>query len=249
MSCSNPVRGHSWARHHRLTAWRDTQAAKGLCRLLCTRNQRSQHHTRCSPQAQHSRRYHILYKGATTIIQPRSTEAKIDEMLEAGIMCPIHPWDVRFVAQTVLAQKAHDGQGLPLDELKHRINEQCIKYGLPGEFDMPPWPKPSEIAIDKSRSDRKQPTKWRLCQDFNGINRVTECYDFSYFALFTHVFSLFLEVSHGTAALTHFSLTHITATLLTHSTAVVLTHSIAILIALPHCCSIYSGQSCRLFFS
>ena len=45
------------------------------------------------------------------------------------------------------------------------------------------------------------------------------CYDFSYFALFTHVFSLFLEVSHGTAALTHFSLTHIAATLLTHSTA------------------------------
>ena len=95
------------------------------------------------------------------------------------------------------------------------------------------------------------------------------CYNFSYFALFTYDFSLFLEVSHGaaalthfslthiaatllthcTAALTHFSLTHITATLLTHCTAVVLTHGIAILIALPHCCSIYSGQSCRLFFS
>ena len=75
------------------------------------------------------------------------------------------------------------------------------------------------------------------------------CYDFSYFVLFTYVFSLFLEVSHGAAALTHFSLTHIIATLLTHSTAIVLTHSIAILIALPHWCSIYSGQSCRPFFS
>ena len=75
------------------------------------------------------------------------------------------------------------------------------------------------------------------------------CYDFSYFVLFTFVFSLFLEVSHGAAALTHFSLTHIAATLLTHCTAVVLAHSIAILIALPHWCSIYSGQSCRLFFS
>ena len=75
------------------------------------------------------------------------------------------------------------------------------------------------------------------------------CYDFSYFVLFTYVFSLFLEVSHGAATLTHFSLTHIAATLLTHSTSVVLTHSIAILIALPHWCSIYSGQSCRLFFS
>ena len=75
------------------------------------------------------------------------------------------------------------------------------------------------------------------------------CYDFSYFVLFTYVFSLFLEVSHGAANLTHFSLTHITATLLTHCTAVVLTHSIAILIALPHRYSIYSGHFCRLFSS
>ena len=82
--------------------------------------------------------------------------------------------------------------------------------------------------------------------EFDGLDRT--CYDFSYFALFIYVFSLFLEVSHGAAALTHFSLTYIAATLLTHSTAVVLTHSIAILIALPHWCSIYSGQSCRLFF-
>ena len=72
---------------------------------------------------------------------------------------------------------------------------------------------------------------------------------FFLFCFVTYVFSLFLEVSHGAAALTHFSLTHIAATLLTHSTAVVLTHNIAILIALPHWCSIYSGQSCRLFFS
>ena len=78
---------------------------------------------------------------------------------------------------------------------------------------------------------------------------MTKVLQFFLFALFTYVFSLFLEVSHGAAALTHFSLTHITATLLTHSTVVVLTHSIAILIALPHWCSIYSGQSCRLFFS
>ena len=75
-----------------------------------------------------------------------------------------------------------------------------------------------------------------------------QCYNFSYFALFTYEFSLFLEVSHGAATLTHFSLTHIAATLLTHCTAVVLTHSIAMLIALPHWCSIYSGQSCRFFF-
>ena len=86
------------------------------------------------------------------------------------------------------------------------------------------------------------------CYDFRRLRQsltvvVSKCYNFSYFALFTYDFSLFLEVSHGAATLTHFSLTHIAATLLTHSTAVVLTHSIAILIALPHWCSIYSGQT------
>ena len=64
---------------------------------------------------------------------------------------------------------------------------------------------------------------------------------FVYLCLF-----IILEVSHGAAALTHFSLTHIAATLLTHCTALVLTHSIAILIVLPHWCSIYSGQSCKI---
>ena len=68
--------------------------------------------------------------------------------------------------------------------------------------------------------------------DSNRLQHVSHCYNFSYFVLFTYVFSLFLEVSHGAAALTHFSLTHIAATILTHSTAVVLTHSIAIL---KHC--------------
>ena len=83
-------------------------------------------------------------------------------------------------------------------------------------------------------------TRWvdLLCMD-----NTNHCYNFSYFVLFTYVFSLFLEVSHGAAALTHFSLTHIAATLLTHCTAVVLTHSIAILIVLPHWCSIYIVDS------
>ena len=73
------------------------------------------------------------------------------------------------------------------------------------------------------------------------------CYNFSYFALFIYDFSLFLEVSHGTAALTHFSLTHIATTLLTHCTAVVLTHSIAILIALPHWCSTVAQKIAPMF--
>ena len=125
-------------------------------------------------------------EGATfrTKIPPRSynpdqrafMEAKVDEMLEAGIIRPIHPRDVRFVAQTVLAQKTHDGQGLPLDELKHKVNDQCLQHNLPGEFDMPPRPEPQNTPLEHEgdESGMRKPTKWRMCQDFNGINKVTE---------------------------------------------------------------------------
>ena len=95
---------------------------------------------------------------------------KVDEMLEAGIIRSIHPSEVRFVAQTVLAQKTHEGQGLSIEALKHKVNEQCIKYGLPGEFDIPPQP---ELTMNHT-TKRNTPVKWRMCQDFGGINKVTE---------------------------------------------------------------------------
>lgn len=96
--------------------------------------------------------------------------AKVDEMLEAGIIRPIHPREVRFVAQTVLAQKAHDGQGLPIEELKCIVNEQCLSHGLPNEFDIPPVPEPRLNPPSKQNT----PIKWRMCQDFGEINKVTE---------------------------------------------------------------------------
>ena len=113
-----------------------------------------------------------------TKIPPRSynpdqrafVNAKVDEMLEAGIIRPIHPSKVRFVAQTVLAQKAHDGEGLTIDELKHKVNDQCSANGLPGKFELPPQPEPKP----EHPPARDKPVKWRMCQDFGGINKVTE---------------------------------------------------------------------------
>ena len=78
-------------------------------------------------------------------------------MLNAGIICQIHPRDVHFVAQTVLAQKTHDGQGLPLNKLKYSVNDQCIRQGLPSEFDMPPCLEPT---ISNDSDNTKKPTKW-----------------------------------------------------------------------------------------
>ena len=113
-----------------------------------------------------------------TKIPPRSynpdqrafVNTKVNEMLEAGVIRPIHPREVRFVAQTVLAQKTHDGQGLSIEELKYKVNEQCLHHGLPNEFEMPHQPE----INPKPPATQKTPTKWRMCQDFGGINKVTE---------------------------------------------------------------------------
>ena len=93
-------------------------------------------------------------------------------MLEAGIIRPIHPSKVQFVAQTVLAQKTHDGQGLCIEELKHKVNDQCLKYNLPGEFEMPALPE--RVISPPESTPENTPIKWRMCQDFGDINRVTE---------------------------------------------------------------------------
>ena len=94
--------------------------------------------------------------------------AKVDEMLKGGIIRSIHPGEVKCVAPSVLAQKAHENTGLSLDELKHKVNDECVKHGLPAAFDLPTRPPPTENAPTNT-----SPKKWRLCQDFGGINRVT----------------------------------------------------------------------------
>ena len=91
-----------------------------------------------------------------TKIPPRSynldqrafMEMKIDGMLEAGVICRIHPRDVRFIAQMVLAQKTHEGEGL-----KYWVNSQCIEHGLPSKFEMPPQldaPRPNTNAMQNT---------------------------------------------------------------------------------------------------
>jgi len=103
-------------------------------------------------------------------VQHAYLESKINEMLEAGVIRKIHPRDVCFVAQTVLAQKAHEGQGLAFDELKHRVNDQCAINNLPPEFNLPQ-------RTDKPKTEELReppPLKWWICQDFNGINKLTE---------------------------------------------------------------------------
>ena len=80
---------------------------------------------------------------------------KVQEMLKGGIIRPMHPGEVCCVAPSVVAQKVHEGSGLSLDELQHKVNNECIKHGLPAAFDLPPHPPPSDNV-----STMMPPKKW-----------------------------------------------------------------------------------------
>jgi len=92
----------------------------------------------------------------------------LDEMLEAGVIVPIAADKVKCVSPTTLAQKAHQGGGLTLDELKHQVNDQCVAAGIPGKFDLPP-----RLAAEDSYTAPKGPPKWRVCQNYGELNKVT----------------------------------------------------------------------------
>ena len=94
---------------------------------------------------------------------------KIDELLAAGAIEPCDPSHVKCVAPITLAHKAHEGEGLSLEELQQRVNEQCEQAGLPHEFDVPSRP-PGALRPEPPPHERK----WRICQNFTEINRVTE---------------------------------------------------------------------------
>jgi hypothetical protein len=90
----------------------------------------------------------------------------LNKLEAAGIIRRIAPEDVKAASQMVLAQKAHDSEGPPFEELLHRINNQCRKYGLPVHDDLPPRPPPTNDA----RTEATTPSKWRVCQNFAEIN-------------------------------------------------------------------------------
>ena len=102
--------------------------------------------------------------------QQAYVSARVNEMLKAGIIHPIHPSKVQFIVQMVLVQKTHNGQGLSIEELKHKVNNQCLKHNLPGKFKTPALPE----QVANPSIPENTPIKWRMCQDFKGINRVTK---------------------------------------------------------------------------
>jgi hypothetical protein len=92
----------------------------------------------------------------------------IDTMLEAGIIEACKPEDVKCISPTTLAQKTHQGKGLDLGELQHRVNDECISHGMESRFDLPPRTSPT--PDDTTQED----PKWRICQNFSQINKITK---------------------------------------------------------------------------
>jgi hypothetical protein len=80
----------------------------------------------------------------------------IDKMLEAGIIRPIDHQDVKCCGATTLAKKAHEGGGVTLTTLKHRVNDECVTAGFPSAFeDLPPIEEG-----DKEPTPPPAQTKW-----------------------------------------------------------------------------------------
>ena len=92
----------------------------------------------------------------------------IDTMLEAGLIEACRPEDVKCISATTLAQKAHQGKGLSLPELQHRVNDKCVTNGYETKFNLPPRTMPT--PDDTTPED----PKWRICQNFAQINKITK---------------------------------------------------------------------------
>ena len=110
-----------------------------------------------------------IHQSPLTTPQQQFLNKKIDEMLKADIIEQVDPSEVKCVSPTTLAQKAHEGGGMTLDELQYRINMECKAAGIEGHFDIldkPPQPKTTEGETTEQ--------KWRICQNFAEVNKVTE---------------------------------------------------------------------------
>ena len=104
-----------------------------------------------------------------TLPQQQYLHTNMDTMLKAGVIAACKPEEVKCVSSTTLAQKAHQGKGLMLTELQHRINDECITHGFEPKFDLPP----RTDAMPDERDNTQEP-KWRICQNFAQVNKVTK---------------------------------------------------------------------------
>ena len=79
---------------------------------------------------------------------------------------------MRAVHLTILAQKAHGALGLTMDEIRWIVEDQCREVGVEPNQDLLPRPtQGNQTTATESKKEEKP--KWRICQNFNEINKVT----------------------------------------------------------------------------
>lgn len=95
---------------------------------------------------------------------------RLDEMEACGVIRKIDPADVKCCSPTTLAQKAHSSGGLTLLEIQHRLNDACDAEGIPREFPDLPQREPAAASTTKE----EKTAKYRICQNFGELNKVTQ---------------------------------------------------------------------------
>ncbi|VDC01729.1 unnamed protein product [Peniophora sp. CBMAI 1063] len=94
----------------------------------------------------------------------------VDDLLKADVIEFIEPSRVKCVSPVTLAQKAHSGVGMLVEQLKYEVNKQCAENNLAPFFDdrgnFPP-PDPMSAQV------KEQEKKWRMCINYDELNKVT----------------------------------------------------------------------------
>ena len=106
----------------------------------------------------------------------------INELIAADIIEMIHPEDVKCCSPITLAQKTHDKLCLSLNELKHRVNEECIAHGMTPAHNIETKNAPTPAAqstphnLTPMRHTPPKPQTWRICQNYAVLNKVTQVF-------------------------------------------------------------------------
>jgi transposase InsO family protein len=102
--------------------------------------------------------------------QRRYLHKKVLEMQEAGIIERADPAKIKCVSATTLGQKQHEGRGLTLEELQHKVNKECEAAGLTPCFQVPPRDEHTNTEVSTTQEEQK----WRICQDFREVNKYSK---------------------------------------------------------------------------